>query len=132
MRRTDGFEETAQILTQMIHKTAHDHPGKPRVLTFLVEGHRNSAGGLDHDSWELVSNFIPNVLGPYLTEIRHMFGRIRMPEPQLENPPQNVEVFDGGDDEAIRKFQDQGQMIYHADSERLISPDQQVPPPLSK
>jgi hypothetical protein len=119
MKADEGFEETAEILFRLVQKAAYANPGCPRVLRFSVEGHRTENGAFDHDSWELISNFIPGMLMPYLTEYHSPFVGTRMAEPQRDDIPRGLKIFPGvsGPDRArvIAEQEAEGIEIYDAD-----------------
>jgi hypothetical protein len=62
------FEEAASALRAVVAKAVALDPDRPRVLFVDVEGHRNVAGGFDHDMLELLAHFVPRALMPYLDE----------------------------------------------------------------
>lgn len=88
----EDFERCANRLFEMVRDCAHTFPGKPRVLVLDVQGHRNEAGGFDHDSYELMREFIPTMLLPYLTEVSTPLWRFRNKSPQRDDVP-NVITF---------------------------------------
>lgn len=69
MRAREGFEETAEKLVDLVRHAQQNHPGKPRALFLDIEGHRNKAGGYDHDALELQKEFCLGFLMDYLTEL---------------------------------------------------------------
>ena len=95
MRPEDDFEETAQILFKLVRGAIDKYPGQPRVLKFWVTGHRTEEGGFDQDAWELISNFIPGVLSPHLTEFINPFVHVRMNEPQDDCMPLELRLHPG-------------------------------------
>lgn len=90
MKSREDFAETARILALLVKKAIREHPGQPRHLFLDIDGHRNDAGGYDHDAFELMAHFIPNILGPHLTRIPNL------PEAGtwFENPNQNDDLPD--------------------------------------
>lgn len=93
----ENFEKSAHILHEMIRDAARDFPGKPRTLYLDIEGHRNSAGGFDHDMHELQGKFILGFLSPYLTEIHTPllteFGEVARPQrPQRDDVPDELNI----------------------------------------
>ncbi|OLZ47460.1 hypothetical protein BS329_26450 [Amycolatopsis coloradensis] len=89
----EDFERCANRLFEMVRDCARKFPGKPRGLFMDVQGHRNIEGGFDHDAWELMSEFIPNVLFPYLTEMSTPLLHARNGKAQREDVPDHVEFF---------------------------------------
>jgi hypothetical protein len=57
-----------------------------------IDGHRNEAGGYDHDMYELMIHFIPEMLLPYLTEISSPLLRLRNPDPQRSDIPPDLSI----------------------------------------
>jgi hypothetical protein len=53
----EGFEESVQILFNLVQRAQRVMPGKLRQLYLDVEGHRNSEGGFDADMTELQTVF---------------------------------------------------------------------------
>lgn len=89
----EDFERCAGRLFEMVRDCSRTFPGKPRALVLDVQGHRNEAGGFDRDAWELMREFIPNVLLPYLTEVSTPLLRYRNGKPQREDVPDHIEFF---------------------------------------
>jgi hypothetical protein len=65
----ENFERCAPRIFEVIWATQQKAPGAPRLLYVDVQGHRNDAGGYDRDSFELMTNFLPEKALPYLTEL---------------------------------------------------------------
>jgi hypothetical protein len=91
MKVYEDFERCAGRLVEMVRECSRKFPGKPRALIIDVQGHRNADGGFDRDAWELMSEFIPNVLFPYLTEVSTPLLRARNRNRQREDVPDHVE-----------------------------------------
>jgi hypothetical protein len=70
MSRGDGFERTAYTLHELIHDAQLEHPGAPRRLTLVIEGHRLPDGSFDADASEIQHEFLEHHLMPYLSEAR--------------------------------------------------------------
>ncbi|MFC4563662.1 HNH endonuclease signature motif containing protein [Nocardiopsis mangrovi] len=87
MRVEEDFELCAQRIFEVVKSAAKKYPGKPRFLWLSVQGHLNDLGGFDHDSFEIISNFIPEYLFPYLTEVKTPLMHVRNPHPQREDIP---------------------------------------------
>jgi hypothetical protein len=69
MRPRENFDDTADILFQLVKKAAAEHPGRKRALYLDIEGHRNKAGGFDSDALELQQHFVIRYLGRWLSEV---------------------------------------------------------------
>lgn len=106
MRVEEDFEMCARRIFEVVKSAAEKYPRKPRFLWLEVQGHRNDLGGFDHDSYELMSNFILKFLSPYLSEIRTPLVRLRNSGDQREDIPDLLTIIppeDGSED----KFDDQ-------------------------
>jgi hypothetical protein len=66
----EGFEEAAQTLFRLVRQAQKTSPGAERVLYLDIDGHRNKAGGFDHDMFELQQHFILGFLMQFLTEVK--------------------------------------------------------------
>ncbi|MEV7835457.1 HNH endonuclease signature motif containing protein [Streptomyces subrutilus] len=69
MKVYENFERSARRIFEMVRQAQTASPGAPRHLYIDVQGHRNSAGGYDHDAFELIHDFALVHLGKYLTEL---------------------------------------------------------------
>lgn len=65
---SDGFDKSANDLLDLIRSAQKEKPGANRILFLDIEGHRNKNGGFDEDMFEIQTEFLLNVLSPYLTE----------------------------------------------------------------
>ena len=91
----EGFVESAQTLFQLVQNAEQLHPGKPRRLFLDIEGHRNDAGGFDADMLELQRNFLPEVLGPFLTEINAPLLKVKARNRQENDMPPKLIIEEG-------------------------------------
>lgn len=87
----DTFEVAAQMLFDLVLKAEADYPGQPRSLILDVEGHRNDAGGFDHDMFELQKDFLIGHLGQYLSELRTPLYHVRNPN-QVDELPEDLVI----------------------------------------
>ncbi|WP_206337708.1 HNH endonuclease [Streptomyces sp. WAC 06738] len=94
MRVEEDFGKCATRLFSILKKAASTTPGSPRHLYLDIQGHRNSAGGYDADSLEIMRDYLLGFLGPYLTEISTPLYQVSNPEPQREDIPDLVSVRD--------------------------------------
>ena len=88
----EGFEDAARKLHKMVLAAAEREPGKPRRLYLDIEGHRNNAGGFDHDMTELQQDFVLGFLGPYLSYVSMPLLTGERQEPQREDVPHELVI----------------------------------------
>jgi hypothetical protein len=86
MAGSDGFEDTAYALHELILDAQREHPGAPRVLTLEIEGHRMADGRFDPDADEIQHELLDHHLMPYLSEA-HMPLRTVSNSLQDDDPP---------------------------------------------
>lgn len=84
---SEGFEETAQILFNLVREAQKKHPGEKRALYIDIEGHRNPSGGFDRDMLELQKEYICGFLLPYLTEVHIPLVKAENSSAQNNNLP---------------------------------------------
>jgi len=65
----ENFERCAPRIFKVLHKAQQTAPGAKRLLYFDVQGHRNNEGGYDRDAWEMLNDFLPEKVFPYLSEL---------------------------------------------------------------
>ncbi|MEU4600291.1 HNH endonuclease signature motif containing protein [Nocardia sp. NPDC023988] len=65
----ENYERCTRRIFQMLQRTQLLFPGKPRHLWISVQGHRNDAGGFDHDAHEVIRNFALELMLPYLSKV---------------------------------------------------------------
>lgn len=70
MAGSDGFEDTAYALYELVREAQREHPGAPRQLTLAIEGHRRRDGRFDADASEIQREFLDRHLVPYLSQAR--------------------------------------------------------------
>jgi hypothetical protein len=83
----EGFDESAQILFELVQRCQKTMPGKTRKLILDIEGHRNSEGGFDADMLELQKDFLLGFLAQFLSEIHCPLFRATNPKPQENELP---------------------------------------------
>ncbi|MET7377987.1 HNH endonuclease signature motif containing protein [Streptomyces sp. NPDC005526] len=88
----ENFERCTQRVLELLQKAQLSNPGAPRRLLFRVQGHRHSEGGYDHDSWEMIRYFLPNVILPYLTELSTPVYEARNPGRQSNLIPDELRL----------------------------------------
>ncbi|SNY80370.1 hypothetical protein SAMN04244553_1932 [Nocardia amikacinitolerans] len=88
----ENFERCVRRIFEVIHNVQRAHPGKPRHLFLDVQGHRNDAGGYDHDAYELMRNFIPQLLFPFLTEAKTPLYHARNSKRQQNDIPTDLQI----------------------------------------
>lgn len=87
----DSFESAARMLWDLVVAAQQREPGRPRWLFPDIEGHRDKAGGFEHDMWELQRHF---VLGPLFRYLKHAYTPlldVANPKAQRNDVP---DVFD--------------------------------------
>ena len=90
---TEKFEQTVNILINMIYQAQLQNPDMPRILYLDITGHRNQLGGYDTDTYELMSEFIPKHLIMWLTEAHMPLGKLENPF-QMNDVPEGVVIED--------------------------------------
>ncbi|MFG2726271.1 HNH endonuclease signature motif containing protein [Streptomyces canus] len=88
----ENFERCAQRILEVLGMAQKSNPGAPRRLLFRVQGHRNSEGGYDHDSWEMMRHFLPKIILPHLTELITPMYEARNPEKQNDLIPDGLKI----------------------------------------
>lgn len=91
MAGSDGFEDTAYALHQLVLEAQREHPGAPRHLTLVIEGHRLADGRFDGDASEIQREFLDRHLVPYLSQAR---VPLRTLTNSLQDDPPAVLVLD--------------------------------------
>lgn len=97
MEAGDDFDDTADILFQLVRQAVREHPGRPRWLYLDIEGHRNSAGGFDADSYEIQKEFAIGFLGRWLTRICTPLVEVVTAGVQHEDLPEHLVTAPGGE-----------------------------------
>lgn len=95
MKADETFEDTADILFQLVKNAAASQPDVRRHLFLDIEGHRNPAGGFDHDALELQKNFIVGYLGRWLSEVSMPLLAYVSKDGQHEDVPDNLVIMPG-------------------------------------
>lgn len=90
MHVEEGFESCATRIFAITRKACTDFPSAERVMCLDIQGHRNSAGGYDHDAYELMTEFLLGFLMPYLTEVHTPLVAARNTKPQREDLPDEL------------------------------------------
>ncbi|MGW0839504.1 HNH endonuclease signature motif containing protein [Streptomyces sp. NPDC002787] len=88
----ENFERCTQRVLQVLQSAQKKSPGAPRRLLFRVQGHRNSEGGYDHDSWEMIRHFLPDIILPHLTELITPLYEVRNPRKQNNVIPDELHI----------------------------------------
>ncbi|MEU6777142.1 HNH endonuclease [Streptomyces sp. NPDC046759] len=92
MKVYENFERSAQRIFECVQAAQRRSPGAPRYLCLDVQGHRNAAGGYDHDAFELMQDFAMGYLGQYLTEVSTPLIHVRMKEKQRNDIPDILQI----------------------------------------
>ncbi|WP_329401755.1 hypothetical protein [Streptomyces melanogenes] len=98
MKVYENFERCAIRIFECIKKAEKVSPGSPRFLYIDIQGHRNEAGGFDHDAYELIKDFALGFLGDYLTEIHTPLYHVRNPGKQRNDIPDVLRIGHPDDD----------------------------------
>jgi hypothetical protein len=127
MKANEDFDDTAEMIFQMVRDCAAKYPGKSRHLYLDVEGHRNKAGGFDHDAYELITHFVHGYLMQWLTETHIPLGAYRNPS-QSDDVPDRLNIMAGGDsverEETLRKSaKAMGEPIYDSETGEMVDAD---------
>ncbi|MER5894823.1 hypothetical protein [Streptomyces sp. NPDC001876] len=88
----ENFERCAPRIIEVLHKAQEVSPNAPRFLYLDVQGHRNSENGYDRDAREMITNFLPAVALPYLTELHTPMYTAKNPHPQDNRVPQGMRI----------------------------------------
>ena len=97
----ENFERAARRIFAILHRTQREYPGKPRFLHLNVQGHRNDAGGYDRDAYELMKDFIPSTLFPFLSEVTTPLYHSRNTRGQRNDLPADLQFDYPSDDEGF-------------------------------
>ncbi|WP_245769197.1 HNH endonuclease [Streptomyces indicus] len=92
MKVYENFERCAIRIFECIKQAEKSSPGAPRSLYIDIQGHRNEAGGFDHDAFELIKDFALGFLGDYLTEIHTPLYHVRNPGKQRNDIPEVLQI----------------------------------------
>lgn len=65
----ENFQTAARMIYKLIYTAQQNFPNQKRILYLDIEGHRNDAGGYDHDMLELQEEFILGFVMPYITAV---------------------------------------------------------------
>jgi hypothetical protein len=125
MRADEDFDDTADILFQLVKSAAASHPGQPRHLYFDVEGHRNTKGGYDGEAMD-VFEFIIKYLAGWLTEFPGPLSRYRNDDQREDVPERLVTQLLDSDaevDEMIAEARAAGQQIMDPRTGEWVQPD---------
>lgn len=88
----ENFERCARRVFEVLRNAERQMPGKPRHLFLRVQGHRNDAGGFDHDAMEIIRNFAMEFLLPYLTRLTTPFHTLGNNHPQRNDVPEELQI----------------------------------------
>jgi hypothetical protein len=92
MKVYENFERSAIRIFECTKAAEKRSPGAPRFLYIDIQGHRNEAGGYDHDALELIQDFALGFLGDYLTEIHTPLYGARNPRKQCNDIPDVLRI----------------------------------------
>lgn len=89
----EDFENSAQILFDLIKQAQKNSPNQKRVLYLDIEGHRNKKGGFDNDMHELQRHFVLEFLMPYLNSAYMPLASVRNTKLQRNDIPDELLIF---------------------------------------
>lgn len=85
VHKEETFEDAANAIIELLVNAQKEKPDCPRMLYLDIMGHRNSAGGYDHDMFELMKDFILGNLMKYFTEVSLPIIKVRNSKPQCND-----------------------------------------------
>lgn len=96
VRPREKFNFSAQSIMKCLQIAQKNKPDVPRVLYLDIEGHRNKAGGFDHDMYELQTHFMLKFVAGFVSEIHMPLGEgyISNPKPQNNDIPERLDIFE--------------------------------------
>jgi hypothetical protein len=123
----ETFDDAAEMLLQMVRSAAEKFPGQPRHLYLDIDGHRNPAGGLDADMFELVTDYM-GFLSRWLTRFSTPLGKTFQTPRQYEDVPDYMLIHEGGPaserDESLKTRATAGNKpIYDSETGEMVMPD---------
>jgi hypothetical protein len=91
----EGFDGAAKTIYRLTYDASQRFPGVPRFLFLDIDGHRNPAGGFDHEMFELLQEFLLGFLAKYVTEIQTPLYHVKASSGRVqEDPPsEDLRVF---------------------------------------
>ena len=91
--RRENFEKAAKNLFELLQSAQAHSPNIDRALYVDIDGHRNSAGGYDHDMLELQQEFGIGFLSKFFKEVHFPLIDFENPKTQCNNIPKKLEIF---------------------------------------
>lgn len=88
----EDFENSAQVLFDLIKQAQKNSPNQKRILYLDIEGHRNKKGGFDNDMYELQRHFILKFLMPYLNSVYMPLISIKNMNLQRNDIPHELQI----------------------------------------
>ncbi|WP_220186402.1 HNH endonuclease [Brevibacillus halotolerans] len=89
----EDFKTTVEILMSLLNRAQKDSPNQKRFLYLDIEGHRNSAGGFDHDMFELQKDFMLGFFLQFFTDISMPLIRVKNINLQNNDMPGRLNIF---------------------------------------
>lgn len=89
----ENFAVSAKMLYKSVYLAQVKSPNQPRVLYLYICGHRNAQGGFDRDMFELQTNFMLQLLLPYLTEAHMPLASITNNKLQQNDLQEELSIF---------------------------------------
>jgi hypothetical protein len=94
----ESFNDAAHDLFDLVQYACQTFPRAERQLIVDIEGHRTPSNAFDGDMFELQKEFLVGYLLQFLTEARVPLAHVRNPNPQLEDLPDELDIFDSVDE----------------------------------
>ena len=94
----EDFKDAAHALFDVVAYAQRTFPGAERHLFVDIEGHRMPNDAFDGDMFKLQKDFLPGYLLHFLTEARVPLVHARNPNPQQEDLPDELHIYDASDE----------------------------------
>lgn len=117
----ENFCTSANHIWSLVRSAQARLPNKPRRLYLDIDGHRNKAGGFDHDMFELQRYFLLGFMAQYLVELHMPLVGVRTNKAQANDVPDQLEIIEKLDNAAINQALDSGaSSIWVADRDQSL------------
>lgn len=117
----DDFKTSAAHVFSLIQEAQKREPNKRRVLYLDIEGHRQTNGAFDGDSFELQRHFILGLMFQWLAEVHLPLLAVRNPKQQRNDIPDKVEILDHVSKESLSEAIELGaDGLWFADKDTYI------------
>lgn len=117
----ENFEESAQIIHQLIFSSQKNKPNYNRKLFLDIQGHKLENGDFDQDMFELQTHFLLGFMSEYLSELHVPLISLKNPKVQNNRIPDKINIYDNSIDDALKTAIDDGSdALWLADKNKLI------------